>query len=149
LAKFITILPSGTPAAEQELEMTRIALVTGASRGLGRNTAQSIARHGGDVIITYRSNEAEARSVVEQIEALGRRAFALQLDVGHVSAIAAFVDQVRAVLKSWGRESFDHLVNNAGHGEMASFAETTEAQFDRLFDVTSGACSFSLGHCCR
>jgi NAD(P)-dependent dehydrogenase (short-subunit alcohol dehydrogenase family) len=115
--------------------MTKIALVTGASRGIGRNTALSIARHGGDVIITYRSNQAEARSAVEQIEALGRKAVALQLDMGHTSAIPAFVDQVRATLKAWGRDSFDHLVNNAGHGEMASFAETTEAQFDRLFDV--------------
>ena len=62
--------------------MTKIALVTGASRGLGRNTALSIARHGGDVIITYRSGEAEAKSVVREIEALGRKAVALRLDVG-------------------------------------------------------------------
>jgi NAD(P)-dependent dehydrogenase (short-subunit alcohol dehydrogenase family) len=116
--------------------MTKIALVTGASRGLGRNTAISIARHGGDVIITYRSGEADAQAVVKEIAALGRKAVALQLDVGNVSSIPAFVERLRAALhKTFSRDSFDHLVNNAGHGEMASFAETTEAQFDALFNV--------------
>jgi len=116
--------------------MTKIAIVTGANRGLGRNTALNIARRGGDVIITYRSGEAEARTVVSEVEALGRKAVALQLDVGQVSTFKAFAEKVRATLKSvWGRETFDHLVNNAGHGEMASFAETTEAQFDALFNV--------------
>ncbi len=116
--------------------MTKIAIVTGASRGLGRNTALSIARRGGDVIITYRSGEAEARDVVKQVEALGRKAVALQLDVSQVPTFKVFTEQVRAALKAtWGRDTFDHLVNNAGHGEMASFAETTEAQFDALFNV--------------
>lgn len=116
--------------------MTKIAIVTGASRGLGRNTALSIARRGGDVIITYRSGEAEARDVVKQVEALGRKAVALQLDVGQVPTFKVFTEQVRAALKAtWERDTFDHLVNNAGHGEMASFAETTEAQFDALFNV--------------
>ncbi|MFC3128039.1 SDR family NAD(P)-dependent oxidoreductase [Coralloluteibacterium stylophorae] len=116
--------------------MTTISLVTGASRGLGRNTALSIARNGGDVILTYRSGEAEAREVVRQIEALGRRAVALPLDAGDVPTFAAFAGQVGATLReAWGRDTFDHLVNNAGHGEMAAFAETTVAQFDALFDV--------------
>jgi NAD(P)-dependent dehydrogenase (short-subunit alcohol dehydrogenase family) len=116
--------------------MTTIAIVTGSSRGLGRNTALSIARRGGDVIVTYRSGEAEAREVVAQIEALGRKAVALQLDAADVSTFKSFSERVRAALKTtWNRETFDHLVNNAGHGEMASFAETTEAQFDALFNV--------------
>ena len=116
--------------------MTKIALVTGASRGLGRNAAISIARHGGDVIVTYRSGEADAQSVVREIEALGRKAVALRLDVGDVSSIPSFVEQVRGALRgTFGRTNFDHLVNNAGHGEMAPFAETTEAQFDALFNV--------------
>jgi len=116
--------------------MTTISLVTGASRGLGRNTAVSIARHGGDVILTYRSGADQAKAVVAEIEALGRKAVALQLDVGEVGSFAAFVARVRSALQqTWGRERFDHLINNAGHGEMASLAETTEAQFDRLFDV--------------
>ncbi|TCA06692.1 MULTISPECIES: SDR family NAD(P)-dependent oxidoreductase [Rhizobium] len=116
--------------------MSKIAIVTGASRGLGRNTAVSIARHGGDVILTYRSRKAEAEAVVGEIEAMGRKAVALPLDVGNVATFPAFADQVRKALRDkFRRDSFDHLVNNAGHGEMAMFAETTEAQFDALFDV--------------
>jgi NAD(P)-dependent dehydrogenase (short-subunit alcohol dehydrogenase family) len=115
--------------------MTTISIVTGGSRGLGRNTAISIARHGGDVILTYRSGASGAQAVVAEIEALGRKAVALQLDTGDVSEFPAFVERVRSTLQSWGRDSFDHLVNNAGHGEMANFADTTEAQFDLLFNV--------------
>lgn len=115
--------------------MTTISIVTGGSRGLGRNTAISVARHGGDVIFTYRSGAEAAAAVVAEIERLGRRAVALQLDTGAVSTFPAFVEKVRAALTAWGRKSFDHLVNNAGHGEMAGFAETTEAQFDQLFNV--------------
>ena len=116
--------------------MTPITLITGASRGLGRNTAEHVARNGGDVILTFRGNEAAAHTVVEHVRSLGRRAVALPLDVGDVASFPAFVDSVRAALATtWGRERFDHLVNNAGHGEMAGFAETTPAQFDGLFDV--------------
>lgn len=116
--------------------MTTISIVTGGSRGLGRNTAVSIARHGGDVILTYRSGAADAKAVVAEIEGLGRKAVALQFDVSDTSTFPAFVKSVRSALKStWSSESFDHLVNNAGHGEMAGIAETTEAQFDGLFNV--------------
>ncbi|MCQ4629665.1 SDR family oxidoreductase [Shinella sp. CPCC 100929] len=116
--------------------MTKIALVTGGSRGLGRNTALSIARRGGDVVITYRSREEDARIVVAEIEALGRKAVALRLDTGVVAGFAAFVEALRTALaETWQRETFDHLVNNAGHGDMAAIAETTEAQFDSLVDV--------------
>jgi NAD(P)-dependent dehydrogenase (short-subunit alcohol dehydrogenase family) len=116
--------------------MTTISIITGGSRGLGRNTAISIARRGGDVILTYRSGAANADAVVAEIAALGRKAVALQLDTGMVGSFPAFVSAVREKLgEVWGRETFDHLVNNAGHGEMASFAETSEAQFDALFGV--------------
>ncbi|WP_431256176.1 SDR family NAD(P)-dependent oxidoreductase [Roseateles chitinivorans] len=116
--------------------MTSIALVTGASRGLGRNTALSIARRGGDVILTYRSGAAEAQRVVQEIQALGRQVVALPLDVADVNTFAGFAGQVRAALRdTWGRGAFDHLVNNAGHGAMASFADTTVADFDALFNV--------------
>ncbi len=115
---------------------TKIALVTGGSRGLGRNTALSIAQRGGDVILTYRSGADEAAAVVAEIEALGRKAVALPLEIGAVSGFPDFAERLRAALRAtWGRDAFDHLVNNAGHGEMAPFAETTEAQFDALFDV--------------
>jgi NAD(P)-dependent dehydrogenase (short-subunit alcohol dehydrogenase family) len=114
----------------------KIALITGASRGLGRNTALNIARKGSDVIITYQSREEDARAVVAEIVAMGRKAIALQLDVSDVSAFKPFAEQLRTVLrKNWQRDTFDHLVNNAGHGDMASIAETTEAQFDKLVNV--------------
>jgi NAD(P)-dependent dehydrogenase (short-subunit alcohol dehydrogenase family) len=116
--------------------MTTVSIITGGSRGLGRNTAISIARQGGDVILTYRSGAADAQAVVAEIEALGRKAVALQLDVTDISSLKAFADKVRNALSStWSRDTFDHLINNAGQGEMASFAETTEAQFDALFDT--------------
>lgn len=116
--------------------MTKIAIVTGAGRGLGRNTAQSIARKGNDVIITYRSGAAEAQALVAEIAALGRKAVALELDVASVATFPAFADRVRVALReTWQRDTFDHLVNNAGHGAMAMFADTTEEQFDLLVDV--------------
>ncbi|MER8376105.1 SDR family oxidoreductase [Mesorhizobium sp. M1156] len=116
--------------------MTKIALVTGANRGLGRNTAVSIAQHGRDVIVTYRGNASQAREVVAEIEALGRKAVALQFDLGEVASFAAFAETLRAALKeTWGRDSFDYLINNAGHGEFTIIGDTTEAQFDGLFDV--------------
>ncbi|CAO3425856.1 SDR family NAD(P)-dependent oxidoreductase [Azospirillum doebereinerae] len=116
--------------------MTSIALVTGSSRGLGRNTALAVARRGGDVIVTYRSRADEAEAVVSGIQAMGRKAVALQLDTGDVAGFTSFADRLRAALDEiWQRRTFDHLVNNAGHGEMASIGETTEAQFDRLVDV--------------
>jgi NAD(P)-dependent dehydrogenase (short-subunit alcohol dehydrogenase family) len=108
--------------------MSTVSIVTGGSRGLGRNTAISIARHGGDVILTYRHGSDQAKAVVAEIEALGQKAVALQLDVTNVSSFNAFTDHVRKTLStSWNRNTFDHLVNNAGQGEMASFADTTEA----------------------
>ena len=116
--------------------MTKIAIVTGASRGLGRNTALSIARHGSDAIITYQSREDDAQAVVEEIESLDCRAVAMQLDVSHVAGFPLFAERVRAVLhETWQRDTFDHLVNNAGHGEMAAIEDTTEAQFDKLVNV--------------
>lgn len=116
--------------------MTRISLVTGANRGLGRATAIAIAERGGDVIVTYRSDEAQAQEVVALIRAMGRQAVALPLDMADVARFGAFAERLRVALRSvWGRDSFDHLINNAGHGEFALIEETTEAQFDGLFAV--------------
>jgi NAD(P)-dependent dehydrogenase (short-subunit alcohol dehydrogenase family) len=116
--------------------MTKISIVTGSSRGLGRNTALSIARHGGDVILTYQNREEDAQTAVAEIQAMGRKAIALQLDVGNVASFAAFTERLRkALLETWQRETFDHLVNNAGHGDYALIGQTTEAQFDRLINV--------------
>lgn len=116
--------------------MSKITLITGGSRGLGRNTALSIARRGGDVIITYQSRSADAEAVVAEIQAMGRKAAAFQLDSGKVSAFAPFADKLRRTLReTWSRDSFDHLVNNAGHGDYALIADTSEAQFDGLMNV--------------
>lgn len=116
--------------------MTKIALVTGASRGLGRNTALNIARRGADVIITYQSREEEAQAVVTEIRAMGRKAVALQLDTGAVTGFASFAERLRTLLADiWQRDTFDHLVNNAGHGDYALIEQTTEAQFDQLVNV--------------
>lgn len=117
--------------------MTRkIALITGASRGLGRNTALHLAAQGVDIIGTYRSNAAEAQSLVSEVEKLGARALMLPLDVGQSAQFAAFVAEVAAGLQhTFGRNQFDFLVNNAGMGVHASFAETSEAQFDELVSV--------------
>lgn len=112
-----------------------IALITGGSRGLGRNAAVHLAREGNDIILTYRSNRAEAEAAVAEIRALGRRAAALQLDVGESDMFAAFADRVRAVLADWGRTQFDYLVNNAGVGYHVAFTETTEPLFDELMRV--------------
>ena len=116
--------------------MTKISLVTGASRGLGRNAAISIARRGGDVVLTYQSRADEAKAAVAEIEALGRKAVALQLDAGLVSTFPTFAERLKAALmETWQRDTFDHLVNNAGHGDVAPIAEMTEAQFDGLVNV--------------
>jgi NAD(P)-dependent dehydrogenase (short-subunit alcohol dehydrogenase family) len=114
----------------------KVALVTGASRGLGRNTAIALARKGIDVIGTYHSNKAEADAAVSEIEALGRKALMFQLDTGKVSAFPAFVADVKQALNAqWRRPTFDYLVNNAGIGIHAPFATTSEADFDRLMNV--------------
>ena len=112
-----------------------IAVVTGASRGLGKSAALKLAAKGNDVILTYRNNRAEGEAVVAQIEKLGCRAVALPLNVGECKTFGAFAEQVSATLKRWERDRFDYLVNNAGIGINAPFMETTEAQFDELMSI--------------
>ena len=115
---------------------TPIALITGGSRGLGRNAALALAAQGTDVVLTYQRNADDAASAVAEIQGLGRRAVALQLDVGDSRAFSDFAVQLRRTLsQTWGRERFDFLVNNAGIGVHASFEQTTEAQFDQLVAI--------------
>jgi NAD(P)-dependent dehydrogenase (short-subunit alcohol dehydrogenase family) len=118
------------------MSIPKIALVTGGSRGLGRDMALKLAQQGIDIILTYRRQQAEAAAVVADIEALGRRAVALALNVADVSTFASFFGQVSTVLPAtFGTDRFDFLVNNAGTGLQASITETTEAQFEELFNV--------------
>jgi len=115
---------------------TKIAIVTGGSRGLGENTALALAKKGVDVIITYHSKKAEADEVVAQIQQIGQKAVALQLDVSNSQTFADFASQIKTALKQkWNSECFDFLVNNAGTGVHVSFAETTEEQFDQMVNI--------------
>jgi NAD(P)-dependent dehydrogenase (short-subunit alcohol dehydrogenase family) len=114
----------------------KIALITGGSRGLGRNTAESLARDGVDVVITYNTRADEALKVVAAINAQGRKAAALQLDTGAIETFALFAETLKRTLSdTWGREHFDFLVNNAGASHHNSIAQTTEAELDTLYNV--------------
>ncbi|HTJ57882.1 MAG TPA: SDR family oxidoreductase [Devosiaceae bacterium] len=114
---------------------TKIAIVTGGSRGLGRDTVLSLARRGIDSIFTYRSNQAEAEMVAARVAEAGRRTIALQLDVGDAASFDAFVGKVRHAVADLGAERFDFLVNNAGTSHHNAFAQTTEEELDGLYRV--------------
>jgi NAD(P)-dependent dehydrogenase (short-subunit alcohol dehydrogenase family) len=116
--------------------MSKIALITGANRGLGRSTALSLAEDGVDLILTYRSSAEEAQTVLDAVTALGRTAVAIRLDVADLDSFDGFADQVRSALKEhWAADRFDFLVNNAGVGPGAPFAETSVEIFDELLNV--------------
>jgi NAD(P)-dependent dehydrogenase (short-subunit alcohol dehydrogenase family) len=114
----------------------KIALVTGASRGLGKSTALHLAKKGVNVIVTYHTNADAAAQVVAEIESIGAKAIALQLDSSDTKTFDPFAGQVQKSLQDhWQTDHFDFLINNAGTGVHASFAETTEAQFDDMVNI--------------
>lgn len=114
----------------------KIALVTGGSRGLGKDMAISIAKKGMDVVLTYNSNREEADKVVAGIQAMGQKAAAFQLDTGDVTSFDNFLNKVTGHLKEeTGKPNFDFLINNAGTALYAPFAETTEEQFDAIMNI--------------
>jgi len=114
----------------------KIALVTGGNRGLGRASALHLAKAGVDVVVTYRSNRAEADEVVAAVTEMGRRSAALRLDTADTSGFEEFAGRLRELLQAtWGRSTFDYLHNNAGNSVTASLADTTEKEFDELIAV--------------
>jgi NAD(P)-dependent dehydrogenase (short-subunit alcohol dehydrogenase family) len=113
----------------------KIAIITGGSRGLGRNTAINLARRGVDILFTWRANQKEAESLVREVETIGRKAAGFRLDTGDIRAFDGFVSEIRKTLQTWGQDRFDYLVNNAGNSLHVGFGETTEAQFDEIVNV--------------
>jgi NAD(P)-dependent dehydrogenase (short-subunit alcohol dehydrogenase family) len=115
---------------------SKIALVTGGSRGLGKNMALSLAKKGINVILTYNSKHDEALEVVAEIEQLGQKAAALQFSAGEIGSFDAFITKVQEILKNtFNTDRFDFLINNAGTALYAAFAETTEEQFDTALNI--------------
>ena len=114
----------------------KIALVTGGSRGLGKNMAINLAKKGIDVVLTYHSNKEEADKVVAEIQEIGQKASAFQLDAGNIKSFDDFLNKVTESLKEQtGSSNFDFLINNAGTALYSSFAETTEEQFDNALNI--------------
>jgi len=118
------------------MSQNKIALITGGSRGLGKEMAFRIAEKGLDVVITYNSKKEEAEAVVSEIEKSGQKALALQLDVSDSKNFDSFFSQLKTALKEkFGVERFDYLVNNAGIGINAPIAEMNETDFDTLVNI--------------
>ncbi len=114
----------------------KIALVTGGSRGLGKNIAIELAKDGHDVVLTYRSKKEEAQQVAAAIQELGGKAAVLHLDVNDIASFDGFIQALSQVLQThWGTAHLDFLINNAGIDSHSMFADTTEASFDALMNV--------------
>lgn len=115
---------------------TRIALITGGGRGLGRASAIALAQQGHDLILTYREHSAQAEEVAALVRSLGRKSTVLALDVADIASHGGFAERMTTSLRSiWGRDRFDALVNNAGIDVHSPLGGTTEAQFDALLNV--------------
>lgn len=121
----------------------KIALITGGSRGLGRDMALSLARQGTDIILTYRTKQSEAYTTIMNIEAMGRKAVSLQLDMADFGSLDQFVENLTKTLADqWSTDSFDFLINNAGMGATVPFLEVKEALFDEFLNVHLKGCFF-------
>lgn len=114
----------------------KIALVTGGSRGLGRDMALALADKNIDVILTYKNNKEDAEKVVAEIEKKNHQAVALQFDVSDVKSFDTFLNEVKELLKTkWGTDRFDFLINNAGIGATIPIPEVTEEVFDNMVNI--------------
>lgn len=115
---------------------SKIALVTGGSRGLGRDMVINLAKNGNNIIFTYHSNKTEADKVVAEVLAIGKKAVAYQLDVSNVKNFDTFVNQVsQHLIEHEGSPNFDFLINNAGVGVYGSVTDTTEEAFDSMMNI--------------
>ena len=115
---------------------SKIALVTGGSRGIGKDIAVKLAQKGVDIVITYLSNQTEADKTVDVIKSIGQKAIAIRLNTAEVGSFDVFFEEIATALKTtFGSEHFDFLINNAGTSTTAPFAETSEAQFDEMMSV--------------
>ncbi|HKC37675.1 MAG TPA: SDR family oxidoreductase [Chitinophagaceae bacterium] len=130
------------------MSATKIALVTGGSRGLGKEMATSLAKKGIDVIITYRSKEAEAKDVVTEIENLGQKGVSLYLDMSDFSSLDSFIGNLLKTLQAkWNTASFDFLINNAGMGATVPFEQVREDLFDEFLNVHFKGIYFLIQRC--
>ena len=122
--------------ADSKDKGTRVAVITGSSRGLGAATAKRLARDGFFVVVNYVKSKKEGEEVVKEIQKAGGKAALVQGDVSQLQGIRLFFEGVDAALKGAGLPaSFDVLVANAGVLISKTFSETTEADFDSLFDT--------------
>jgi NAD(P)-dependent dehydrogenase (short-subunit alcohol dehydrogenase family) len=114
----------------------KIAIVTGGSRGIGRNTVISLAARGVDSIFTYNASSADAETLVAEVKKAGATAIAVQLNAGDIASFDGFVEKVKAALATLGAERFDYLVNNAGNSHKnMPFEKATEEELDSVYTV--------------
>ncbi|MBV8351986.1 MAG: SDR family oxidoreductase [Verrucomicrobia bacterium] len=123
-------------AQNKKLESDKIAIVTGGSRGIGRNTVLSLAKRGVHANFTYHTRNVDAETVVAAVKDAGAKAISLQLDAGNIASFDAFVESVKAALSMLGAARFDFLVNNAGNSHRnMPFEKTTEEELDSIYNV--------------
>ncbi|KAB2970839.1 SDR family oxidoreductase [Streptomyces sp. SS1-1] len=113
----------------------RIALVTGANRGLGRSTALALAARGARVVVTHRGDTAGADAMAQHVQAAGGTAAVLRLDISDVSSFGAFTSELSGVLERWGASRLDIVINNAGVGVFGALETVTTDDFDSVFDT--------------
>ncbi|HUR10231.1 MAG TPA: SDR family oxidoreductase [Flavitalea sp.] len=125
----------------------KIALITGGSRGLGKDMALRLAEKQTDIILTWHTQQAAAEEVVAAIEKTGQKAAAVQFDSSNFSTLGSFLQQVTEILKKWNSDKFDFLINNAGIGATIPFEQVTEADFDRFMNIHFKSVYFLTQRC--
>jgi NAD(P)-dependent dehydrogenase (short-subunit alcohol dehydrogenase family) len=138
-------MSSVTPNLAQTLK-GKVALITGGNRNIGRETALRLAAQGADIVITFREQKDSAAQTVKDLQALGVRAAALQVNLTGTAQLPAFVAQFKQQLADWGRKDFDILVNNAGTLRIATFDKVTEDDLDTVFSTNYKSVFFLTQH---